>query len=175
MKCEKCKQNEATFFYEETVNGKKRSFRLCEDCAKALQQSGEINVEWENPFGSFFSPVAYPDLLGNLFDVPQIGGRRETRKKCPGCGATWEDLAAAGKVFCPECYKTFADELENTVRSVHGNVTHTGRAPAGVRAGHEKADRLAALRKELKEAVEAENFEKAAELRDSIRAEEGKE
>ena len=42
MKCEKCKQNEATFFYEETVNGKTRSYHLCRDCAEKMKESGEL-------------------------------------------------------------------------------------------------------------------------------------
>lgn len=171
MKCEKCKKNEATFFYEETVNGKTRSYRLCADCAKALQQSGEIpTAGFDTAPYPFFEDISpFPDLLGGLFGLPAAAPRQKNRKTCPACGATWEDLAANGKVSCPKCYETFADELQGTLRSLHGNVTHTGRAPAARRAKQEKADKLAELKAELKAAVEAENFEKAASLRDEIR------
>ena len=42
MLCEKCKKNKATVFYEENINGKKRSYSLCEDCAAELQKSGDV-------------------------------------------------------------------------------------------------------------------------------------
>ena len=97
MKCEKCNKNEATFFYEETVNGKSRSYHLCAECAKALRESGEIKLDFEEktPFSLFedFSP--FPNLLGGIFGLPQ-GAPPKIGKTCPACGATWEDLAARG-------------------------------------------------------------------------------
>ncbi|MBE6555854.1 MAG: hypothetical protein E7663_06470 [Ruminococcaceae bacterium] len=163
MKCEKCLQNEATYYYEETVNGKTRSLHLCAECAKKMQ-SGQIPKEDSAP-DLFSSPL--PDLLGDLFGLSPK--KTESAKRCPDCGALWQDLVSCGKACCPTCYKTFAQELERTVRAIHGNVTHTGRAPAGFRAVHEKEQRIAALKKELAAAITDENFEKAAELRDEIR------
>jgi protein arginine kinase activator len=75
-----------------------------------------------------------------------------------------------GKTGCPECYTTFGEELGATIRSIHGNVKHAGRAPARLRKDREKQDRLAALRKQMQEAITSENFEQAAKLRDEIRA-----
>jgi protein arginine kinase activator len=75
----------------------------------------------------------------------------------------------SSKAFCPECYTTFLEELRPTLRSLHGNVTHTGRAPAGRRAQQEKRDKLASLKAQLGEAIKEENFEEAAKLRDEIR------
>ena len=36
MKCEKCNEKEANFFYEENVNGEKRSYHLCRACAEEM-------------------------------------------------------------------------------------------------------------------------------------------
>ena len=166
MKCEKCNENEATFFYEETINGKTRSYHLCHDCAEKMRAAGEIHMEmpdFDTPF------AAFPNFFGDLFALPENHGRRE-RKTCPGCGATWQDIVALGKARCPECYNTFADELDATVRSMHGNVTHTGRAPQKLRAAHQKENELATLKAQLKTAIEEEKFEEAAALRDKIHA-----
>ena len=51
MKCQVCNEKEATYFYEETVNGKSRSFHLCRDCAQRLQAEGKLSlklaeIEW---------------------------------------------------------------------------------------------------------------------------------
>ena len=163
MKCDNCKQNEATFFYEENVNGKVRSLHLCPDCA--------AKMKGEHPFTDGFAlPSLDPlqqSLFGGLFGFsPMI---KETKKTCPGCNAAWSDLRKAGKAFCPECYATFGEELAPTLRSLHGNVTHTGRAPADRREARAKQDRLTSLKAQLSAAIAEEKFEEAAKLRDEIR------
>lgn len=162
MKCEHCNQNEATFFYEETINGQKRALRLCAECAAKMQ--GEL--------GAFPSPsLSGHDLLSGLFG---LSASPKSKKSCPQCGASWQALREHGKAFCPQCYLTFREELQPTLRQLHGNVTHQGRAPAERRAENEKKNRLSALRAALGDAIKAENFEEAARLRDEIRALDGK-
>ncbi len=92
-------------------------------------------------------------LFGSLF------GYTETEKTCPLCHATFRSFSKDGKVGCPECYRTFSRELESTIRSIHGNVRHIGR---------QKQDELNSLKAQLKTAIEEENFELAATLRDQI-------
>lgn len=175
MKCEKCKEKEATFFYEESVNGETRAFHLCRNCAEKMKQSGELqfSMDEDMPF-SFFPSV--PNLLGGLFGLPTGTQKRSSGSKtCPGCGSCWADIASDGKVSCPLCYETFREELASTLRQVHGNVSHTGRAPAKRRAVNEKKQKLERCRKELRQAIETENFERAAQLRDEIKEMEGTE
>lgn len=168
MKCEKCQTNEATFFYEETVNGKTKTYHLCRNCAAELRENGtlQFTLSDDTPFSLFPS---MPDLLGGLFGLTAPQKRTSTAKTCPACGADWKTLAAKGKVCCPVCYETFGEELEATLRRIHGNVTHTGRAPALTRAVNEKKTRLANAKSELSRAIAEERFERAAELRDEIR------
>ncbi|MBQ8357659.1 MAG: UvrB/UvrC motif-containing protein [Clostridia bacterium] len=169
MKCESCKQKEATFFYEENVNGQARSLHLCADCAAKLQADGKLFSEHAEgfPFPSFTQ--LHNNFLDGLFGIAASPVTKESKNTCPGCGATWGDLMKDGKAFCPQCYTTFGEELEPTLRSLHGHVTHTGRAPAGRRAQREKRDRLASLKTQLANAIKEEKFEDAAKLRDEIR------
>ncbi len=176
MLCERCSKKKATVFYRENINGKARAFRLCGECASALQETGELE-ELSSAFARF-APVFGPGddrFFGELFSLPVPGrvGRPEATapgsKKCPLCGATFGNIAAAGKVGCATCYQTFADELALPLRAAHGETVHVGQAPRQFRTRQERAARLAELRQQLKDAVIAENFEEAAALRDRIR------
>ena len=164
MKCDNCKQHEATFFYEENLNGKTRSLHLCPECAAKMQ--GEDTAFGKSAFPTF-TPF-HGNLLDGLFGFG-VAAPKESKKTCPDCGAAWSDLRRAGKAFCPTCYTTFGEELAPTLRSLHGNVTHTGRAPADRREKREREDRLARLKRELAAAIAEEKFEDAAKLRDEIR------
>jgi len=178
MLCEKCKKQQATVFYEETINGSTRSYSLCADCASAMEKSGEIALQkgfggslFAAPFGSITD-----NLFSSLFSLPE--NARTSRKLCPLCHASLEAFRRSGKAGCPLCYETFADELRASIRSIHGSVGHIGRSPRESKQQKETQNekqnvsdtRLEALKAELKGAIAEENFEKAAELRDSIRA-----
>jgi protein arginine kinase activator len=130
---------------------------LCEDCAKAKG----IN----DPAG-----FALADLLlglGASQEIEQaVGG---VGVKCPRCGFSQADFKKSGRLGCPECYKTFAEGLEGLLKTMHKGMHHTGKAPEALRASRDEADRLKVLQKKLAKAVEEENFELAARLRDEIK------
>ena len=70
------------------------------------------------------------------------------------------------------CYRSFETPLRDLLRRLHGSTQHMGEryadkaAPEPVPAERPKA---AELREQLRLAVETENFELAAELRDRLR------
>ena len=169
MLCEKCKKRTATVFYNENINGKTRSYSLCGECAAKLREKGELQ-DITSMIGSFADPFSqlHDDLFGGFFGIPAQVGIAEA-KKCPSCGTTFSEIAESGKVGCPECYETFGDELANLIHSVHGTTTHTGNVPARHRAKRQRGERLKELKKQLKEALDQEAYEHAAELRDEIR------
>ena len=157
MKCEKCNEREASVFFEQTVNGEHTSLHLCHECAAKLQT------------GSLFESAPFQlgtSLLENFFGhtAPRVSG-----KTCPHCGASFAEIRREGKVCCPGCYAAFRAELEPTIRSLHGHVEHTGHAPAGQSVLREKQNKLKELKKELQDAIAAEQYEQAARLRDEIR------
>ncbi len=171
MICERCKNKEASFFYNETINGKKKSVALCADCAAEGEKNGEFSllghsyVGLQNPFESVNS------IFGSLFGYPQLGKTPVGEvKRCRLCAASFNDLVSAGKVGCPECYRTFAKELEKTVSRIHGTVLHTGSAPERYKSVREKKNKVETLKAELKASIEAENYERAAEIRDELRS-----
>ncbi len=94
---------------------------------------------------------------------------------CPACGMALGEVKQGGKVGCPECYRHFAPRLASYIRRVHGIAAHTGRIPASAGERLFQKRRLAELRHSLKEAIDRQEFERCAELRDEIAQLEGKE
>lgn len=170
MICEKCKKNNASFFFEENINGKKRSLALCANCAEDMKKSGELQSgeAFYNSLG--ISSPFYDSIFGSLFSTGVKSAQIGEKKTCPDCGFTLDDFRMCGKAGCPTCYQTFSRELEGTIRSIHGNAKHTGRAPKRLRQNIEKAKELVSLKEQLRTAIEKEDFENAAELRDRIRS-----
>ena len=161
MKCQNCKQRDAVLFYEEAVNGQARKLALCAECAAEMGLASELSLSPLHGLGT--------GMFDGFFGFAPKQTLRSD-KRCPDCNTAWTEIARVGKAFCPTCYQTFAKELEPTLRSLHGAATHTGRMPQQSRALMEKSEKLSTLREALKAAIAEEDFERAATLRDEIRA-----
>lgn len=131
---------------------------LCEDCAK---QKG-VN----DPAG--FSLADLLLGLGASQEMEQAGGGGEL--KCPSCGFTQADFKKAGRLGCAQCYQTFAEGLEQLLKSMHKGIRHKGKVPIALRESQDLTDKLKQLQKKLEKAVSEENFEQAAQCRDEIKA-----
>lgn len=175
MLCERCKKNEANYYYRENVNGTEKAYHLCAECAKELEKAGEIKgLGKDNLFDGFFGGDDLGSVFASLF-APSIkrgqsSGRIPEKTKCSLCGASFDELAREGKAGCPKCYEVFSDELEESIRRIHGRSSHTGREPVKFREKNEAKRKIASLESELKEAIKSEKYERAAELRDEIRS-----
>lgn len=157
MQCCVCKEKTATVHLTQIMGDKMQKLDLCEDCAKA---------KGVNDPGGF----ALADLmlgLGAAQEIEQAAGGLET--KCPRCGFTQTDFKKSGRLGCPECYRTFADGLGGLLKTMHKGTRHTGKVPESLRESRDQADRLKLLQKKLAKAIEQEDFEQAASLRDEIK------
>lgn len=154
MICEKCHKNHATTHIKTVVNGIKKEYNLCAECAAAYG------------YGS----NSLTGMLASMFgDITKYDNVIES-KKCSVCGAGFSEIAKSGKVGCSECYTTFYDELLPYLKRVHGSTKHVGKvpnsAPLMVRP---KKETVEDLRKELSRLVADENYEQAAVIRDKIK------
>ena len=154
--------------YKENINGHVKSFALCSKCASELTEVSGIGKSAYNT-GDVFDNMN--SIFGSLFGLPahQIRRQTEDEKKCNLCGSTFAELVKEGKAGCPECYKVFADELAPTISRIHGTGVHKGTAPERYKEGRERKEKIAELEMKLKKAVEAEEYEEAAKLRDELR------
>lgn len=158
MLCQKCNKNEATVHIKRTVNGVVNEMMLCRECAEG---------EHATPFFG----IGSGELFSGFFNDSIFGGSYiHEQKKCPLCNSTRADLAKSGRAGCAKCYEVFADELANIIYRIHGNARHTGAMPGNHVAQIEKQRKIEGLKNEQQKAIEEQNYEKAAELRDKIRA-----
>lgn len=163
MLCQNCKKNEATTHIKRIVNGETAEMHLCPQCAEALG--------YNSVFPNFGLNLG--DLFGGFFGETPVSRLSSKVLRCEKCGCSFDDIAKSGMVGCADCYKTFYDKLEPSLRRIHGQTEHRGKFPQGASEEVKNAHRLAELKAELNKAIDEQNFERAAQLRDEIRETEG--
>lgn len=151
MLCEKCGTNLASLHLSQNINGKKAEIHVCKNCAEQMGYLGADNI-----FSTDFFNLLTPNIAGHA--------------RCPGCGETYEEYKATKRIGCQQCYSHFAGFLEPVLKRVHGSALHTGKLPKKVSGALRQKRELEHLRRQLQEAIQNENFEEAARLRDKIRA-----
>lgn len=158
MLCEKCGKNVATTHIKTSINGVVEAHHLCAQCAK-------LSSYVQNQFG-------LENLLGSFFDdsVKSVA-KADKRKRCEGCGLCFDDIAKTGRVGCDQCYDTFFEQLLPSLQRMHGKAYHAGKRPLAAQPQPVKEDHVEQLKAQLKQAIEDEDFEQAAKLRDMIREE----
>lgn len=160
MKCCVCQEREAKVHLTQIAGDKMQKLDLCEECAK----SKGVN----DPTG--FSLADLLLGLGASQEMEQAAAVAEGGElKCPHCGFTQADFKKAGRLGCPECYRTFAEGLEGLLKTMHKGVRHVGKVPEALRQTRDTKERVKQLQKRLAKAIEEENFEQAAVLRDEIK------
>jgi len=93
---------------------------------------------------------------------------------CESCGTTHQDFKKGGRLGCEACYHVFRPVLEPLLDGMHAGNKHLGKVPSRSVRKKSEVDNLDQLRKDLKTAIEEENYEKAAELRDRLKKLESK-
>ena len=163
MNCDHCGENEAVIHLTQIVDNKMGTFHLCETCA------AEKGLEPEPGVGNF--PLT--DFLAQMGEEEEQASS-STQTECEYCGLTLKQFKKTGRLGCSHCYVAFDDHLRSLFRRLHGGTQHVGKVylPPDPSAA-DLRDRLTRLRRSLDVAVEREDFERAAQLRDQIRELEG--
>ena len=170
MLCQDCNKREAHVQITQIVNNDKTMLSLCKDCAAARGFHSPL----EN------APFPLAEILSGLAQgMPKSGAPMSVSTvSCPNCGLAFDEFARQGRFGCGECYKTFRGDLEKRMRKIHGASLHRGMTPIldapivesdgdnDVTIPVKEEERLEA---ELKKAVETEDFERAAEIRDKLK------
>jgi protein arginine kinase activator len=124
------------------------------------------------------------DLLAGLSDTSKTTAAKDSDKtilKCSRCELPYEDFRKFGRLGCGDCYTSFKEHLAGLLRKIHGSNKYLGKTPANYQQVQKAADpeivtaallaseNLTDLKQQLQSAIAAEDFEKAAMLRDKIR------
>ena len=163
MLCEKCHLRPATVSYHQVVNGEEEWLYLCDECADSYDFSNIFEKRMSD-FSSFVQNLFGAQLEGRSTELP-------SKKRCPVCKRSFDDIAKTGKLGCDHCYSVFREELQPTLEKLHGPYTvHCGKVPKNRVRPVSSKERIAGLKEELRRAVEAQAYEEAARLRDQIAA-----
>jgi protein arginine kinase activator len=154
--CDSCRQHSAELTVTEVdKHGKSATLHLCAECAR------ERGVTAQGA-----DKVAVAEVLLELKNRVKDDDRKLI---CPNCKLTYADFQASSRLGCAECYNAFAERLLPLIKRIHGAVKHTGRALPEDRGAATRSFEVQRLRRELHAAIEAENYEQAAAVRDRIR------
>ena len=168
MNCEKCKNKKATVFYADETGGR---HSLCAICAATLGKISQYDPadEQKGPSQPF---IPKPTLTSLLLDEVSLhsycsANESELSSPCPYCSTSLESAVSRGRVGCSECYTAFCDFLFPS--SLAPESARGARMPSSHRTSIDRIRSINDLRARIKIAVETENYELAATLRDEIR------
>ena len=159
MVCDLCKDGEAVIQLTEIEGSGVRQLHLCEKCAAERGVETTLGPTKPSQISNFLSTIH-----------EQMPGAKGEPVSCPFCASTLADFRATGRLGCAHCYEAFEVSLRDLLRRVHGNSRHIGRryvAPLPSELPHVSS--ATELRDRLKRAIEAEQFELAADIRDKLR------
>lgn len=164
MLCDDCQKKDATIQVTQIINDEKMTLNLCQKCAE------------KRGFRSPFEGVPFPlaEFLSSMIKPGAGAGKKSVAKtekeiRCPNCGMSFSGFAQKGSLGCGGCYRTFKPQLKDLLRKIHGTDIHRGKIPnlPGEEMEYLKEERK--LQEELKKAIDEEDFEMAAQIRDKIK------
>lgn len=155
--CERCKKAQATFHLTNIdPDGEKSERHLCDRCAN---EEGLVQAH---------APAATADVIESF--ISSKAAKELNTLVCENCGISYVEFRNHSQLGCPADYDVFKEYLTPLIQRNHDGATHhTGKSPRAEKKPRPDAQELRRLRKLLEEAVAAEDYERAADLRDRIR------
>ncbi len=155
MRCERCNNREATFFYSSNINGEKSERHLCAQCAREEGFGGALDYN-SRPLGMFGG--MFDDMFSDFFS-----DNNGLLSSFGSFGMPMRSIMAPS-VAMPRV-NIVVGEPERA------QVLEDSETKIPVDAGEDIKSRreMSALKLQLDDAIKAEDFEKAAQLRDQIR------
>ena len=154
--CQLCNQAKATVHITDTMPDK-RERHLCGECA---EKEGVIIKQHHQTTSAILQE----------FIKHKAGIDRGDVGACRICGIIFMFFRLKGLVGGPHDYDAFRSLLAPLIERAHDGATHhVGKIPSTADSAVHKQSGLFKLRRDLEEALEREDYESAARLRDEIR------
>lgn len=166
MKCERCGENEANLYIKKIFNGESYEENICSECAE--KEEYDILGEMGDSMKDFCLETIMMGL-SSFDNIAEIEHTEEFVKRCPQCDSTYQDILKSGFFGCPKCYEVFHEEASNILKQINGTSVHRGNVPARFRKEMDLQKKIEQKQNELEKAIQDENYEYAAILRDEIR------
>lgn len=156
MKCQKC-PNPATLHITEVLGeGQFEELHLCEGCANKYL--------YEPQASKAAAKTGTAETTSEADEAAALNQR-----ECPHCGIKFVEFRNTGRLGCPHDYDVFREELAPLLENIHGETRHIGKTPRRLPQSKQTQTELMQLRGRLKQAINREDYEEAARLRDQIR------
>ncbi|OUW15397.1 MAG: hypothetical protein CBD18_08940 [Opitutales bacterium TMED158] len=152
--CSQCSKPSSVYLTQ-ILEGQVKKLSLCQNCPHAAKAQAVETVGIVDPSKAGAKPFTQ--------GIRSIEGGLS----CPNCGFKLETFKEFGRLGCPTCYDVFASQLKSVFQKVHKGMEHRGKRPTGCEASVSQEE-IEALKRELQERVDKEEYEEAAALRDRI-------
>lgn len=169
MKCHRCESREAIYRCTKIPRDSKEPVtrELCLECARI-----ESSAVSKSPPKHDINQILEELLKSQIAD--EAGGHAEPIipgvPPCPECGLEFSAYKATLMLGCAACYSSFGEYLAEDIRKLQGTDMHVGAPPQAREKLRDRQTRLTAMRGELQDCIENEDFERATFLRDQIKA-----
>ena len=162
--CDDCGESNAQVHLTSIEADDMRTLNLCVSCAAARglssEEAEEAGAGGKPPLVDFLAQIG---SAGPQAPVPAAPA------PCPFCGISASDFRKAGRVGCSQCYVHYETQLRSLLRRIHGSSQHAGKLYLSEASDiSDRLGQISSMRRRLKRAIETEDFETAADLRDRI-------
>ena len=162
MVCSRCKMRTATVRLSKVINNILTEVYLCQDCAK------------ENAIAEMQAVIGIANMMPGIFafenDLNKYIKAKSDPVRCSFCGKSFEEIRQDGRLGCATCYSDFGDKMGPIIERIYGTARHKGRCPSNMPDEYKNAMEIDELKILLNRAIELEEYERAAEIRDSIKS-----
>ena len=158
MKCELCNKNDAVVHFKQVINGEAKEIMVCQECASVHGidiGAGGINIKTPEGLGDF--------LFGNASNAVTADAAGP-EPECKACGMKLSDFRKHGRLGCGRCYDYLLDTVFPAIENMHEDIVHVGKVPRK----EQGSMAIIELEEELEDAVNSQNYEGAALIRDKI-------
>jgi protein arginine kinase activator len=181
MLCDNCGKNEAEITLKQMADGTAKQLNLCRECAEEMGciPSGVPSITIS------FLISEEPVKRKARRSIPRRKESQFDALACPSCGMKFNEYRDENLLGCPQCYEAFRFPLGAFLHKTQGAESHwvgatsemlgeiaveegLALSEADEKRKSELEENIARLRLEMNEAISAEDYERAAELRDLI-------
>ena len=139
---------------------------LCEEHAREYLNRSSVQGKVVGTLATALSQglakgMSYKKMNAELQELDQ--------QTCPICGISFYDFRSRGYVGCPHDYDFFNKQIDAFVLNIHGAQEHTGKVPKRKVSNASERMLMIKYRRDLEDAVQYEDYERASKLRDKIK------
>lgn len=182
MLCSYCGKREVEVLIKQVVNQEVHDLSLCRECAEEM---GFISPDIPGIAISFSLNEADLQKQKKMLRLQKRAEVINDALVCPSCEMAYKEFRQTGLLGCPKCYESFRFPLGAYLQRVQGAESHWGGmsevfsdikvleqkecAECKTTLCDEQQADIKRLELDIADAVSREDYERAAELRDTLR------